>query len=118
MSSATQENDLSGIKSSKKSNMNKIDTHIQSDISKAFEKIEKMNDERVAKMVDELSSITEATIQKIEQMNEERESKIAASISNMAEIAIQKIQKMNEEVEAKRDSTMWEEKLVEWKKLY
>ena len=118
MSSVTQENDLLGIESSKKSNVNKIDAHIQSDISKAFEKIEKTNDERVAKMVDELSSITEATIQKIEQMNEEREAKIAASISNMAEIAIQKIQKMNEEVEAKRDSTMWEEKLVEWKKLY
>ena len=118
MSSVTQENDLPGIESGKKSNVDKIDAHIQSDITKAFEKIEKMNDERVAKMVDELASITEATIQKIEQMNEERESKIATSISNMAEIAIQKIQKMNEEVEAKRDSTMWEEKLVEWKKLY
>ena len=118
MSNATQENALSGIVSSKKSNVDKIDTHIQSDISKAFEKIEKMNDKRVAKMVDELANITDATIQKIEQMNEEREAKIAASISNMAEIAIQKIQKMNEEVEAKRDSTMWEEKLVEWKKLY
>ena len=118
MSNATQENALSGIESSKKSNVGNLDTNIQSDISKTFEEIGKMNDERVAKMVDELTSITEATIQKIEQMNEEREAKVAASISNMAEVAIQKIQKMNEEMETKRDSTMWEEKLVEWKKLY
>ncbi len=118
MSSATQENDLSRIDSSKKSNVDNIDAHIQSDISKAFEKIEKMNDERVTKMVDELANITDATIQKIEQLNEEREAKISASITNMAEIAIQKIQKMNEEMEAKRDSTVWEEKSVEWKKLY
>ena len=118
MSSTTQENNLSGIGSSKGSNINNIDTPTQHDISKAFEKMEEMNDERVANMVDELTSITEATIQKIEQMNEEREAKIAASISNMAETAIQKIQKMNEEIEAKRDSTMLEEKLVEWKKLY
>jgi len=118
MSNVTQENALSGIESSKISNLANIDTHVQSDISKVFEKIEKINDERVAKMVDELASITEATIQKIEQMNEEREGKIAASISNMAEIAIQKIQKMNEGMEAKMDSAMWEQKLVEWEKLY
>lgn len=118
MSNTTQENDLSGIDSSKKLSIDNTDAHIQYDISNTFEKLEQINDERVAKMVDELANITDATIQKIEQMNEEREAKVAASISNMAEIAIQKIQKMNEEVEAKRDSTMWEEKLVEWKKLY
>lgn len=118
MSEIAQEGSLSGMNLSKKINTNNMDTRTQSDISKAFEKIENVNEERVAKMVDELSSITEATIQKIERMNEKREAKIAESISNMAETAIKKIQQMNEEMESKRASTMWEEKLVEWKKLY
>ena len=118
MSSATQENNLSGMDFGKKINTHNTDTHTYGDISEAFEKIERMNEEIVTKMIDELSNITEETIQKIERMNEGREAKIAESISNMAEIAIMKIQKMSEEMEDKRDSIMLEEKLVEWKKLY
>lgn len=118
MSEIAQENNLSVMVFSKKINTDNIDTQTQSGISEVFEKIEMINEERVAKMVDELSSITEETIHKIERMNEEREDKIVESISNMAEIAIKKIQQMNEEMEAQRGSTMWEEKLVEWKKLY
>lgn len=118
MSKVTQENNLSIMAFSKKINTDNIDTQTQSGILEAFEKIEMINEERIAKMVDELSSITEETIHKIERMNEEREAKIAESISSMAETAIKKIQQMNEEREANRASTMWEEKLVEWKKLY
>ena len=95
-----------------------MNTNLQPDTTTTFDKIEKMNEEKVAKMVDELTCITEATIQKIEKMNEEREAKIAKSIANMAEIAIQKIEQVNEEREAKRASAIWEEKLEEWKKLY
>jgi|SRR3972149_4435522 len=118
MSEIALENNLSIMVFSKKINTDNIDTQTQSDISEAFEKIETINEERVAKMIDELSCITEETIHKIERMNEEREDKIAKSISNMAETAIKKIQQMNEEMEANRASTIWEEKLVEWKKLY
>lgn len=118
MSEIVQEDNLSGMYFSKKINTDNVGTRTQGDISKTIEKIEKMNEERVAKMVDELSSITEATIQKIESLNEERETKIAKSISNMTEAAIKKIQQMNEEMESKRDFTIWEERLVEWKKLY
>ena len=97
---------------------NNTETPLQPDITTAFDKIEKMNEERVAKMVDELTSITEATIEKIQKMNEEREAKVAKSIADMAEIAIQKIEQINEEREAKRAPAMWEEKLEEWKTLY
>ena len=118
MSEIALENNLSIMVFNKKINIDNIDTQTQSDISEVFEKIETINEERVAKMIDELSCITEETIHKIERMNEEREYKIAKSISNMAETAIMKIQQMNEEREAGSASTMWEEKLVEWKKLY
>ena len=113
-----QENNLSIMGFNKKINTDNIDTQTRSDISAVFEKIEMINEERVAKMVDELSNRTEETIHKIEGMNEEREAKIAESISDMAETAIKKIQQMNEEMEANIASTMWEEKLVEWKKPY
>jgi len=119
MSNVTQENNLLGMDFGKKINTDNIDTQTQSEISEAFEKIETINEERIAKMIDELSCITEEAIHKIERMNEEREDKITKSISNMAETAIKKIQQMNEEREINRASTMWEEKLVEeWKKLY
>ena len=118
MPNETQENNLSGMDFGKKTNTDYTGTHSQGDISEAFEKIEKMNEERIAKMVDDLSSITEETIQKIERMNEGMEAKIAESISNMAEIAIMKIQQMNEEMEDKRASIILEEKLAEWKKPY
>ena len=118
MSEIAQENNLPVMGFSKKINTDNIDTQTKSAISEVFEKIEMINEERVDKMVDELSNITEETIHKIERMNEEREDKIAESISNMAETAIKKIQQMNEEMEANKASTMWEEKLVEWKKLY
>lgn len=118
MSEIAPEDSLSGMNLSKKINTNNMNTHTQSDISKAFEKIENVNEERITEMVDELSSISEAAIKKIERMDEEREAKMTESISNMAETAIKKIQQMNEEMESKRDSTMWKEKLVEWKKLY
>ena len=106
MSEIAQENNLLVMGFSKKINTDNIDTQAQSDISEAIEKIEMINEERLSKIVDELSNITEETIHKIERMNEERESKIAESISNMAETAIKKIQQMNEEMEANRTSTM------------
>ena len=118
MSAIVQENNLSVMDFSKKINTNNIDTQTQSAISEVFEKIDMINEERVAKMVDELSNITEETIHKIERMNEERESKMAESISSITETAIKKIQQMNEEIEANVAPTMLEEKLVEWKKLY